>query len=695
MSSVKKACVGNGGNEAVLEVNNRRGKEHLFIFSIFEVGSTSTQQTSRKNFQDKVMVKNSKNKLEKRKPEPFKLGILPEVSHVLQTPKFNPYSQFFRRLGNISDLENQKIQIRCDAGLNQRVYNSPSVSQVAAIWVDDDVSAENRTRDIIVSSHDEVSRIHYYFGCYDPLQYPLLFPYGETRCHQELIIAETKVLQKKPREFQTRGLPHAHFLVIMKPGSKIINTDSFDKIVSAELPDQDKHAYIFSLVVKHMMHGPCRKLNDKNICMQPNGKCKSHYPKQFRMKTECGDDSYPKYKRQDDGKKAKVRGHWLDNRWVVPYNPYLLAKFNCHINVEICSTIKAVKYLYKYVYKGHDRVNFAVACNNKLEIIDEITIYQSARWISPLEAIWRIYGFILIEIYPSVISLQLHLEDTQMITYRKKDNPSKIIDKDIFTRSMLTEENKIWTPRKNGCVIGRIVAANPIEGERYYLRLLLSHIRSPTSYDDLKIVNGIVVSSFRESALLHGLLEGDNNIHLCLEEAATYRMSYQLRQLFATILIFCVPNNPLLLWEKYKESMCEEDYIAKKVPLITDESKALQEINFLLEGAGKCLYDYGFVHSLAKLRQQEQITKMINEEKHISVSNDDLLLVETLNKEQKIAFDLIFEKVLKQESGIFFVDGPGGTVSSGVAAGILPGGRTAHSRFKIPLVFDEGYNMLI
>ena len=37
-----------------------------------------------------------------------------------------------------------------------------------------------------------------------------------------------------------------------------------------------------------------------------------------------------------------------------PYNPYLLAKFNCHINVEVCTTVKSVKYIYKYVYKGYD-----------------------------------------------------------------------------------------------------------------------------------------------------------------------------------------------------------------------------------------------------------------------------------------------------------------------------------------------------
>jgi hypothetical protein len=30
-------------------------------------------------------------------------------------------------------------------------------------------------------------------------------------------------------------------------------------------------------------------------------------------------------------------------------------RYQCHINVEVCSSITVVKYLYKYVYKGHDR----------------------------------------------------------------------------------------------------------------------------------------------------------------------------------------------------------------------------------------------------------------------------------------------------------------------------------------------------
>jgi hypothetical protein len=75
--------------------------------------------------------------------------------------------------------------------------------------------------------------------------------------------------------------------------------------------------------------------------------------------TTDAENGYPEYKRPNNGrtflKRVNRRDIILDNRWVVPYNPYLLAKYDCHINVEICSTVKAVKYLYKYITKGVDR----------------------------------------------------------------------------------------------------------------------------------------------------------------------------------------------------------------------------------------------------------------------------------------------------------------------------------------------------
>ena len=86
---------------------------------------------------------------------------------------------------------------------------------------------------------------------------------------------------------------------------------------------------------------------------------------------------------------------------------------------------------------------------------------------------------------------------------------------------------------------------------------------------------------------------------------------------------------------------------------------------------------------------------------------------DTLNKEQRATYDEIMSSIDTEEGGLFFVDGPGGTektylyrallatirsqkkiavatATSGVVASIMPGGRTAHSRFKIPLTIDNG-----
>jgi hypothetical protein len=70
----------------------------------------------------------------------------------------------------------------------------------------------------------------------------------------------------------------------------------------------------------------------------------------------------------------------LDSRWVVPYNPYVIHIFNCHINVEACSNIESVKYLFEYIYKGHDRPSVAIRENGKKDAngnVDEITEYMS------------------------------------------------------------------------------------------------------------------------------------------------------------------------------------------------------------------------------------------------------------------------------------------------------------------------------
>jgi len=362
-------------------------------------------------------------------------------------------------------------------------------------------------------------------------------------------------------EFQKRGLPHAHFLLIMDRKYKITCPEQYDRLISAELPNKKKYPVLYKMVTKHMMHGPCGVLNHNCPCTKGRDSCKNRYPRPFCDVTVQGKDSYPVYRRREDGRKEKVRGHELDNRWVVPYNPYLLRLFNCHINVEACGSIKAVKYLFNYIYKGHDRASVAIKEADKEDSeanVDEIKQYRDARWVTPPEALWRIYGFDLSDRYPSVLSLQLHLPDMHMVSFHRRQGIRRVLDRPGADKSMLTayfEKNrtdetargvlyrdfpefytwqaqgKVWQNRVRRDTlrqIGRIVSANPAEGERYYLRVLLNHVAGATSFECLRTMDGKILPTFREAAERRGLIEEDNTLNESLIEATGWMMPYAL-----------------------------------------------------------------------------------------------------------------------------------------------------------------------
>jgi len=126
----------------------------------------------------------------------------------------------------------------------------------------------------------------------------------------------------------------------------------------------------------------------------------------------------------------------------VPYNPGLLMRYNCHINVEACSSIKAVKYLFKYVYKGHDQASFLVNEDQHDRddgVINEIRQYRNARYISPPEAVHRIFGFPMFGVYPAVLQLQLHLPDMQSVTYNEEENLEDVVNRPGSNRTTLIE----------------------------------------------------------------------------------------------------------------------------------------------------------------------------------------------------------------------------------------------------------------
>jgi len=421
-------------------------------------------------------------------------------------------------------------------------------------------------------------------------------------------------------EFQKRGLPHEHFLLIMEPNTKLRSPDDYDKFISAELPDPVKYPVLHKLVCKHMMHGPCGTLNRNCPCMV-DGECRFRYPRQFCDTTQQGKDSYPIYRRRDNGQSVKVRGeNFLDNRWVVPYNPMLLMKYNCHINVEVCCSIQSIKYLYKYIYRGHDCVSVSVDPSyTHAQKIDEIKQYRNARCITAIEAMYRLYGFPLYSMSPPVLQMQVHLPGMHMVSFKSRDDLNDVVKRERSKRSMLTEyfvtnmdnprarkylyrefpeyfiwnkSHKRWEPRKKRIQIGRLVYAHPAEGERYYLRVLLNHVRGATSFEDLRTWHGATYPTFRQACEVMGFVETDETLDACLSESTVFQMPCALRRLFATIMVFCECANVRSLWDKHFESMAE-DYRRSHGKSSLVEQKVLRDISNHLASMGRDIRNYG------------------------------------------------------------------------------------------------------
>lgn len=69
---------------------------------------------------------------------------------------------------------------------------------------------------------------------------------------------------------------------------------------------------------------------------------------------------------------------------------------------------------------------------------------------------------------------------------------------------------KRWFRRKKNIdVVGRMVYAHPAFGERFYMRLLLNFVTGPKDFKDIRTVDRVVYSTYKEACFHRGLLESD------------------------------------------------------------------------------------------------------------------------------------------------------------------------------------------
>lgn len=512
-------------------------------------------------------------------------------------------------------------------------------------------------------------------------------------------------------EFQKRGLPHCHLLLILDENDKIDSVEKIDQVISAEIPDKKQHPRLYELVLKHMIHMPCTSVYRK--CKKGKGnQCNKRFPKSFQDKTTMDEDSYPFYRRRKTApikymvNRSKCE---IDNRYVVPYNKYLLLKFNCHVNVEVCNTIQAVKYLYKYVYKGYDKSLVELKDN------DEIKQYINSRYVSSVEAYWRLMEYKTHSRYPVVVRLPIHLENAHNVCFDGQDDINKLLKEKRATK--LTEwfesnkkykneplfshikyykyphfftwrnNQKKWAKRvKNYSILKRgirnrnfetnsqikmnediVVRTHnvPVQNtEQYFLKTILYHQSGAQSFSDLRVVNGIQYDTYRNTALQLGLLNDDEIWRTTLNEAVLINCSsYKLRQLFSYMLLFCEINDTERLWNEFNKYLGDD---FKRQTLTEDfQQKVLLHISEILFEHNRTLEDY----NLPKLRNPMELKHSLFSQ----VSNQHLLKFDSrfLNSAQKKIFDHVFEKLykrdqsllneIKEQDNLIFIDAPGGT----------------------------------
>lgn len=268
--------------------------------------------------------------------------------------------------------------------------------------------------------------------------------------------------------------------------------------------------------------------------------------------------------------------------------------------------------------------------------MNEVEEYLNGRYLSSTEAYWKLYDYSMSQQSPAVVPIIVHLPEEQMVYFedhnaesaleRKKNTmitsffevnkkerdkkptmkERKIVNgkpaslmKDLLLHDVpkyFTYKDGTWKRKvilKNELTIGRLHYVNPKEGDRYYLRILLTKRTNVISYEDLRTIDNITYPNFKEACIAMGLLKDDLTVMELFEELSTTSSdAYQLRNTFVTLLLHETPASPLKIWERFKKIFCE-DFTYKRIqsfiaftglkinsdPIAIDYHKALCEIN--------------------------------------------------------------------------------------------------------------------
>jgi len=179
---------------------------------------------------------------------------------------------------------------------------------------------------------------------------------------------------------------------------------------------------------------------------------------------------------------------------------------------------------------------------------NEIKQYVNGQHLGAMEASWRMFENEVHDHYPSVKALVVHLPGRHTVAYRDESSTDQVLENienretelmaffrynaahptekylfQDFPRFFTSSKTK-WKRRVNPSgQIGRMHPLSPLQGEVYYLRCLLLMVPGPTSFEDLRTVNGVRHDTFENACYARGIINRDNEWELCFDKPATSR----------------------------------------------------------------------------------------------------------------------------------------------------------------------------
>lgn len=523
-------------------------------------------------------------------------------------------------------------------------------------------------------------------------------------------------------EWQLRGLPHAHLLIILTKA--ISSTLDIDAIVSAEVPDPAMFPELFSIVSEFQVHTPC----DQDPCAscRDNKKkqCKRRFPKDMSRETVMMGNKFPKYRRRGLHQ-CVIKDRIVSDDWVVPFCPFLSLKYRAHINVEIASSLKSFKYVYKYVLKPPDSAVIA---------INEIQQHLSGRLLSAAESVWRLLNLPLHKEYPAVMRLHIHLPNEHTIIFDPTMDVDDIHQAAASTTSTLLQwfdlnhldptarvwlyseipehfvwHEERWVRRRRSKQLGRIFSISARNQELFALRRLLTVVRGATGWEDLLLVDGHCYESFQAACAARGMMDDDGDIIAAFNELASSSCSVDNnRQQFALMLLNRQCQNVPQFFEMMLHHLCDDEIVNPH-----NSAVALWSIQNIMLSFGRSLSDADYGVRLPP-RPENVALPSSSSIQWPAYAQDDCdsqrdACVSMFTTEQQHALDSVMSSINGITSGNVFAvlssAGCGKTMwvqgltwtlramgfhvlnvaASALAATLLPEGCTAHSAFRIPI----------